>query len=183
MAIEIKWTWTRYEGLSLDDLHDALQLRCQVFIVEQEPYQDVDGLDRHCWHLIGRAASGEQAGAVLAYARVVDAGFKYAEPSLGRVVTPASMRGTGVGDTLVAQALQRADAAWPGHVNRISAQAHLHRFYGRHGYRAVGETYLEDNIPHIEMWRPAPAPAPARPEAMEAVDAVDAADSADVGAT
>ena len=148
--MNLHWTWTRYEGLRLDDLYDALALRCQVFIVEQEPYLDVDGLDRQSWHLLGRDADG----VLQAYARIVDAGLKYAEPSLGRVVTPASARGTGVGDALLAEAMRRCDTAWPGHANRISAQAHLQRFYGRHGYQALGETYLEDNIPHIEMLRP-----------------------------
>lgn len=146
----LHWTWTRYEGLRLDDLYDALALRCQVFIVEQEPYLDVDGLDRRSWHLLGRDADG----VLQAYARIVDAGLKYAEPSLGRVVTPASARGTGVGDALLAEAMRRCDQTWPSLANRISAQAHLQRFYGRQGYVALGEIYMEDNIPHIEMLRP-----------------------------
>jgi ElaA protein len=145
----LHWTWTRYVDLRLDDLYDVLALRCQVFIVEQEPYLDVDGLDRCSWHLIGRDAQG----VVQAYARVVDPGLKYDEPSLGRVVTPAAMRGTGTGDALLAEAMRRCDAVWPGHANRISAQAHLQRFYSRFGYQALGEIYLEDNIPHIEMLR------------------------------
>jgi ElaA protein len=148
--MNLHWTWTRYEGLRLDDLYDALALRCQVFIVEQEPYLDVDGLDRQSWHLLGRDGDG----VLQAYARVVDPGLKYDEPSLGRVVTPASARGTGTGDALLAEAMRRCDLTWPSLANRISAQAHLQRFYGRFGYRALGETYLEDNIPHIEMLRP-----------------------------
>jgi ElaA protein len=149
--LSLHWTWTRYEGLRLDDLYDALALRCQVFIVEQEPYLDVDGLDRQSWHLLGR----DGRGALLAYCRVVDPGLKYDEPSLGRVVTPATQRGTGVGVALVAEALRRCDQAWLGQANRISAQAHLQRFYGVHGYVGLGDEYLEDNIPHREMLRPA----------------------------
>ncbi|MGY0194916.1 GNAT family N-acetyltransferase [Leptothrix sp. BB-4] len=148
----LHWTWTRWEGLSKDDLYDALALRCEVFIVEQEPYQDVDGLDRQCWHLLGRGDDGT----LLAYCRVVDAGLKYPEPSLGRVVTPSRLRGTGTGAALVAEALRRCDEqAFPGQANRISAQAHLQRFYGAHGYVALGEEYMEDNIPHREMVRSA----------------------------
>lgn len=150
IPMQFHWTWARFNELGLDDLYDALALRCQVFIVEQEPYLDVDGLDRQSWHLIGRDAQG----VVQAYARVVDPGLKYDEPSLGRVVTPAAMRGTGAGDALLAEAMRRCDAVWPGRANRISAQAHLQRFYGRHGYVALGEIYMEDNIPHIEMLRP-----------------------------
>ena len=81
-------------------------------------------------------------------------GLKYAEPSIGRVVLDKALRGSGVADELVRQGLQRAAAAWPGQGNRISAQAHLQRFYARHGFAVAGEVYLEDTLPHIEMWRP-----------------------------
>ena len=54
---------------------------------------------------------------------------------------------------LVAQALQRSEQAWPGQGNRISAQAHLERFYNGLGFERVGENYGEDNIPHCQMWR------------------------------
>jgi ElaA protein len=148
------WTWARFEQLSIDDLYDALALRCRVFVLEQGPYQDPDGLDRHCWHLLGR---DDASGALHAYARIVDAGFKFAEPSLGRVITSPETRGSGLGRLLVAQALRRHDAIVPAAANRISAQAHLERFYAGFGWRAVGEPYLEDNIPHLEMLRPAPA--------------------------
>ena len=69
------WTWTRFEGLGVDGLYDALALRCRVFILEQGPYLDPDGLDRSAWHLLGR----DQAGTLQAYLRVVDPGCKYAE--------------------------------------------------------------------------------------------------------
>jgi ElaA protein len=155
----ITWTWARFEGLSLDDLYDALQLRARVFILEQGPYLDPDGLDRQSWHLLGRLAApqaGLAAGEPVACLRVVDAGLKYAEPSIGRVVTHAALRGSGLGRALVAQGVSRCDAAWPGQPNRISAQAHLAGFYGSFGWQPVGEPYLEDNIPHLEMLRPWP---------------------------
>ncbi len=143
------WTWLRFSDLSLDDLYDALALRCRVFVLEQGPYQDPDGVDRLAWHLLGRDA----AGVLQAYLRVVDPGVKYAEPSLGRVITAPERRGSGLGRRLVAQGLARSDAAWPGRGNRISAQAHLADFYAGFGYRTVGAPYLEDNIPHLEMLR------------------------------
>jgi ElaA protein len=145
----LSWSWQRFADLGVDNLYDLLALRCRVFILEQGPYLDPDGADRHSWHLLGRDADG-QARAGL---RIVDAGIKYAEPSMGRVVLDKALRGSGLADVLVAEGLVRADAAWPGAGNRISAQAHLQRFYGRHGYQPVGEPYLEDNIPHIQMWR------------------------------
>jgi ElaA protein len=154
----LRWRSARFEALSLHDLYDTLQLRARVFVLEQGPYLDPDGLDHHSLHVLGRLAGawgGLPAGEVVLYLRVVDPGHKYDEPSLGRVVAHAALRGTGLGRALVAEGLRLADAAWPGQANRISAQAHLARFYAEFGYATVGESYLEDNIPHIQMLRPA----------------------------
>ena len=148
----LRWVWLRFAELGVDNLYDALALRCRVFILEQGPYLDPDGLDRHSWHLLGRDAQG----ALQAYLRVVDPGLKYAEPSMGRVITAPELRGTGAGHQLVAEGLRRCAQAWPGQGNRISAQAHLQAFYAAHGYRVVGEPYGEDRIPHIQMLRAAP---------------------------
>ena len=147
----LRWTWKRFEALSLDELYDALALRCRVFILEQGPYQDPDGLDRVSWHLLGR----DESGALQAYLRVVDPGAKFDEPSMGRVITSPEVRGTGVGRLLVAEGVRRIDEAWPGQANRISAQAHLKALYGSFGYVPQGEPYLEDSIPHVEMLRAA----------------------------
>lgn len=141
----------RFGDLGVDGVYDMLALRCQVFILEQGPFLDPDGLDRHSWHLLGRDAGG----ALQAYLRVVDPGCKYAEPSMGRVVLAQPLRGSGLADALVADGLRRTDSAWPHQANRISAQAHLQRFYARHGYQPVGDVYGEDGIPHIQMLRPA----------------------------
>jgi ElaA protein len=148
---ELNWVWSRFGELGVDNLYDALALRCRVFILEQGPYLDPDGVDRLCWHLLGR----DDAGTLQAYLRVVDPGVKYTEPSLGRVITSAESRGTGLGRVLVGEGVQRCLAAWPRQGIRISAQAHLAKFYASFGFASVGEPYAEDNIPHIEMARPA----------------------------
>src|ERR1700749_4295203 len=154
----LTWQWTRFAGLSGDDVYDMLALRSTIFVVEQDcVYLDPDGLDRQSWHLLGRDEHGE----LLAYVRVCDPGVKYAPPSIGRVVVNPSQRGTGLGHVLIAEALKRCDETYPGPgpvlpaeplkrgeetypgaPNRIGAQAHLQVFYGRHGYLPVGETYL-----------------------------------------
>ena len=151
MASTITWQWTRFEGLSLQALYEVLALRQKVFVLEQGPYLDADGLDQQSWHLLGRDESNE----LLLYLRVVDPGLKYDEPSIGRVVIDKSLRGTGLGRVMMAEAVRRCDEAWPGRANRISAQAHLARFYGEFGFAPVGEPYLEDTIPHQEMLRQA----------------------------
>lgn len=144
------WTWCRFQELGVDNLYDALALRCRVFVLEQGPYLDPDGLDRCAWHLLGRDA----AGVLQAYLRVVDPGRKYAEPAPGRVLTAPERRGAGLGRALMHEGLAHCAEAWPGRALRISAQAHLQRFYGDFGFRPVGESYLEDDIAHIEMLRP-----------------------------
>ena len=145
----MNWLWCRFADLGVDNLYDALALRCRVFILEQGPYLDPDGLDRQSWHLLGR----DDAGTLQAYLRVVDPGLKYAEPSIGRVITSAESRGKGLGRRLMTEGVMRCCAVWPGRGIRISAQAHLARFYADLGFEPVGEPYGEDNIPHLEMWR------------------------------
>jgi len=153
----IRWSWVRFEDLGLQGLYDALQLRARVFILEQGPYLDPDGLDQHSWHLLGRLAQPHQglpAGELVLYLRAVDPGHKYDEPSLGRVVSHPAVRGSGLGRALVQEGVASCDRTWPGQANHISAQAHLAKFYGEFGYQPCSEVYLEDNIPHLSMLRP-----------------------------
>jgi ElaA protein len=147
----MQWQWSRFDDLGVHNLYDALALRCRVFVLEQGAFQDPDGVDLVSWHLLGRDA----AGALQAYLRLVDPGVKYAEPSLGRVITSPETRGTGLGRLLVAEGLARHQQTWPGQGIRISAQARLRRFYAEFGFAPIGDEYIEDNIPHLEMLRPA----------------------------
>ena len=145
------WTWQRFNDLGVENLYDALALRCRVFILEQGAYQDPDGIDRQSWHLLGR----DPGGVLQRYLRVVDPGVKYPEPSIGRVITAPEVRGKGYGRELTAEGVARCLTAWPGQGIRISAQAHLQSFYSEFGFESVGPSYLEDGIPHQEMLRPA----------------------------
>lgn len=143
----LRWTWARFDDLGVHALHDALALRCKVFILEQGPYQDPDAADKKAHHLLGYG----DTGAPLACLRVVDPGVNYPEPSIGRVVTAREVRGTGVGRALLTEGIARCRQAWPGQGIRISAQAHLQRLYGSLGFVTVSGQYLEDGIPHVEM--------------------------------
>ena len=146
------WHWTRFDTLGVDNLYDLLTLRSRVFVVEQHcVFLDMDGADQHSWHLLGRDATGK----LQAYLRMVDAGLKYPEVSMGRVITSLDSRATGLGRRLVTEAMRWMHVQHPGQAVRISAQAHLQRFYGESGFLPVGEPYIEDDIPHIEMLRPA----------------------------
>jgi ElaA protein len=137
-----------YNDLTRDELYDAFALRQSIFIVEQKcPYNDIDGHDRDAIHLLGH----DEAGALVAYARLLPAGIKYAEPSIGRVATSGVIRGTGAGKILMRAAIAAARAAWWPVTLRIGAQRYVERFYGELGFVPAGETYLEDGIPHVEM--------------------------------
>jgi ElaA protein len=145
------WTWSRFDELGVHSLYDALALRCRVFILEQGPYLDPDGYDQQAWHLLGR----DDAGALVAYLRVVDPGLKFDEPSIGRVITAPQVRRSGIGRDLMREGLRRCIEAWPGRDIRIGAQARLQRFYRDFGFETVSDEFLEDGIPHVEMlWRP-----------------------------
>ncbi len=149
MNVDIAWRFAHFDQLSPREVHDLYRLRIEVFVLEQEcPFQDVDGADPECWHLLGR-----QAGELVAYCRLVPPGLKFAEASIGRVITAAAVRRTGAGKVLMQEALGQARQLWPGQPIRIGAQAHLRRFYGGFGFAAASGEYIEDGIPHIEMLR------------------------------
>src|SRR6185437_14006588 len=141
-----------FSDLAPDDLYDILALRTAIFIVEQNcPYQDSDGADRVSHHLWTRGASGEMA----AYLRVVPPVVKYAEPSLGRITTASSARGTGLGRALVIEGIARVESMYGPVAIRIGAQRYLLRFYEQLGFVSTGYEYEEDEIPHTEMLRAA----------------------------
>ncbi|MEP7296898.1 MAG: GNAT family N-acetyltransferase [Burkholderiales bacterium] len=152
MSSPLTWRWCRFDELSVFELEAIYRARQEVFSIEQAcAYLDADGFDQHSWHLT--AWSPDQP-TPLAYARVVHPGQKYAEPSIGRVITTARARGTGLGRELVRRAVDQCAAAYPGQGIRISAQTRLERFYVGFGFAPVGPPYMEDGIPHTEMLRP-----------------------------
>jgi ElaA protein len=150
---DVHWRCLPFTALSVAELYAVLQLRSAVFVVEQAcVFQDMDGLDPTCHHLLGQAADGT----LLAYARLVPQAHAFAEASVGRVVTSPAGRGRALGHALMAQACAHLVALWGPQPIRIGAQAHLQGFYGQHGFVAEGPGYIEDGIPHVEMLRPAP---------------------------
>ena len=151
----LTWQFSRFDDLSLHDWYAASTLRLDVFVLEQNcPFQDNDGTDQHSWHLLGWEQQGGKRELV-AYCRMVDPGVKYAEPSIGRVVTARTVRLKGYGKILLAEALARHAALFPGQANRIGAQQRLEKFYREFGFETVSAMYIEDDIPHVEMLKQA----------------------------
>lgn len=135
-------------------LYAVLAARQQVFAVEQHcAFQDADGFDFAAWHLLGWSTGDTPA--LAAYLRVLDPDTKYAEPSIGRVLTIPTQRGLGLGRALMVEGLARCDAAWPGRSIRIAAQQRLEPFYSTLGFRSVTAVYIEDGIAHVDMVRAA----------------------------
>jgi len=149
--MSITWQIHHHRDLSKHDLYAALRLRTQVFVVEQQcPYQEVDGLDLQgdTRHLLGW--DGNQ---LVAYLRLLDPALNDGDVVIGRVVIAEAARGTGLGHALMEQALAACARQWPGVAVYLSAQAHLQGYYGRYGFSAVTDEYLEDGIAHIGMRR------------------------------
>ncbi len=145
----LRWRWCHFDALDVHELQNIYMARQQVFALEQQCiYLDADGCDAQAFHL---AAWTSEHAVPLAYARVVQPGVKYAEPSIGRVITTTAARGTGLGRELVRRAIGHTRDEFPGQGIRISAQTRLEAFYAAAGFVAVGTPYLEDGIPHTEM--------------------------------
>jgi ElaA protein len=138
------WHVKTFETLTAVELYAIMALRQQVFVVEQKcAYQDADGVDMVCKHLWA------QRGAIQAYLRIVPAGVKFPEVSIGRVITAPMARGTGLGRELMKRGLAEVGSV----PIRIGAQAHLEKFYAELGFVRASDVYDEDGIPHIEMLR------------------------------
>jgi ElaA protein len=150
----VQWRCLPFAALSADTLYRLLRLRSEVFVVEQAcVFQDMDGLDAACMHLLGEVVAADGSVNLQASTRLVPAGVGFEEASIGRVVTAPSARGGGIGHTLMAESVRQLIALWGPQPIRIGAQAHLERFYHRHGFVSDNKPYIEDGIPHIEMLR------------------------------
>ena len=151
----LTWRSGPFDELTLRELQYIYMARQQVFSIEQAcVYLGADGFDEAAHHLAAWSADHPMP---LAYARLLAPQAKYAEPSIGRVITTAPARGRGLGRELVQRAIDLSARVFPGHGIRISAQSRLERFYEGFGFVIVGERYMEDGIAHTEMLLPATA--------------------------
>lgn len=148
MPIDLSWQCAKFPELSASQLYAILATRSEVFVVEQNcVYQDIDGLDLDCLHLIAWTKAQE----VAAYLRIVPPGLKYPEVSLGRVITSGAARAGGIGKQLLAKGMEQIQANYPDQAVRIQAQAYLEKFYQSFGFVTVSDVLLEDGISHFMM--------------------------------
>ena len=154
MTTGLRWRALTFEALSGAELYRVLQLRAEVFVVEQNcVFQDLDGLDQQAVHLLGELLDNDGGTRLLAYTRLLPAGVAFAEASIGRVVTSPAGRGIGLGNTLMRESIETLQRLWGPQPIRIGAQAHLQAYYRQCGFEPHGDLYWEDGIEHIEMLR------------------------------
>jgi ElaA protein len=147
--IMINWTIKKFNELTLDELYAILELRNQVFIVEQNCiYKDTDGKDQSAWHLMGI-----EDDKLVAYTRILPPGVSYSDPAIGRVVTSSLKRRSGLGRELMKRSIEACEKLFGKISITLGAQVYLESFYESLGFIVVGKEYLDDGIPHIQMSR------------------------------
>lgn len=145
--MDLKIDVKRFSELNLHQLYDILQLRSEVFVVEQDcVYQDIDGKDADALHVIGWKNES-----IVAYTRCFEPGYYFEEAAIGRVVVKASERKYGYGHEIMKASARAIEEFFGTSRIKLSAQQYLIKFYEYHGYRTTGQGYLEDGIPHIAM--------------------------------
>lgn len=143
----MNWKIKKFEELRIEEMYKILELRSEVFIVEQEcAYQDCDGKDKNSYHLFM-----EQDGNIIAYLRILERGVSYDEISIGRVLVNKSHRGKGISREMMLKAIDFIEQSLNEKEIKIQAQSYLLNFYKSLGFKAISNEYLEDNIPHIDM--------------------------------
>ncbi len=138
-------TVKHFDELTARELYEILRLRSEIFVVEQNcVYQDIDGTDLHGYHLYLR--DGDD---IVAYLRVLPAGVRYEEVSLGRVVS--ARRRHGYATRLLREGIRVAREKFGAARIVIGAQKYARTLYEGVGFVQFGDDYLEDGIPHIHM--------------------------------
>jgi ElaA protein len=136
-----------FAELNTSQLYDVLQLRSEVFVVEQDcVYQDIDGHDAKAFHVLFY-----DNDILVAYSRILPAGFYFEDLSIGRVIVKETHRSRKLGHALMKTSIDFSFAEFSINTIKISAQQYLIKFYESHGFEIHGEGYLEDGIPHIGM--------------------------------
>ncbi len=144
-----QFTVKAFKDLTVEELYEILQLRETIFVVEQNcVYHDIDGLDKHCFHLF---TLDQEAQKIVAYARLVPANKKFDVPSIGRVISDEKYRGRGLGKSLMNKAIEETMHLFKTNAIKISAQTYLINFYSSLGFKPISAPYDEDGIEHVDM--------------------------------
>ena len=136
-----------FQELTISELYEILQLRSEVFVVEQDcVYQDIDGKDEKALHILGK-----KEGKIVAYTRCFAPNIYFEEAAIGRVVVKETERKFGYGHQILKASIEEIQQRYQTTTIKLSAQQYLTHFYETHNFKKIGEGYLEDGIPHIAM--------------------------------
>jgi len=145
--MQIQWLLKKFGDLTPYQLYAILQLRNEVFVVEQNcVFQDADDKDQESYHLMGFFENK-----LVAYTRLVPPGYIYEQASIGRVVTSPAIRKGGAGRELMKQSIDYIYTMFGKQPIKIGAQFYLKAFYESFGFKQSSDIYLEDGIEHIYM--------------------------------
>jgi len=145
----MKFITKSFQELTIDELYQILQLRSEVFVVEQDcVYQDLDYKDQKALHVLGYKNKK-----IVAYTRIFNTGDYFKNASIGRVVVAINERKYGYGVDLMKASIDAINHFYKVTKITISAQVYLTKFYNSLGFIKVSDEYLEDGIPHIKMER------------------------------
>lgn len=140
----------QFTELSIHELYDILNLRNEVFVLEQNcVFVDTDYKDQKAWHLM----LYNEDSALLGYTRLIPEGISYPNyTSIGRVVNHPAFRNQGVGKLIMEKSIDMIYELFGKNYSiKIGAQLYLEKFYESFGFKRVGDVYDEDGIDHIHM--------------------------------
>ena len=136
-----------FSELSTTELYQIINLRERVFVVEQKCYYlDADNHDQKSWHLLHYSNNN-----LIAYLRILPPNTTYNQPSIGRVVVDKEHRRNRLAKKIMNEAITFLNNEYVNAQIKIGAQTYLNSFYKTLGFKNIGDEYLEDNIPHINM--------------------------------
>ncbi|ASK61294.1 GNAT family N-acetyltransferase [Virgibacillus phasianinus] len=146
----MEWHLKEFKDLSNNELYGIMKARVDVFVVEQEcAYEEIDNYDQTAIHYFLTVENE-----IAAYVRILPSHTKYEEVSIGRVLVTKNFRGNGYAKMIMKKAIQYVTDVWKVHTIKLQAQQYLHRFYSELGFLQHSDVYLDDDIPHIDMfWR------------------------------
>lgn len=143
----MEWKQKAFQELTNDELYAIIKARIDVFIVEQNcPYEELDNFDQISSHLFL-----QNENEIVAYARLLPAGSKYKQASIGRVLVKQTQRGNGYANELMQKSVVALSQKWQAREIKLQGQEYLREFYASFSFIETSDVYLEDEIPHIDM--------------------------------
>jgi ElaA protein len=132
-----------FTELNNAELYEIVRARQEVFLMEQNIVcRDFDGIDYdalHCFLWDGAR--------VLAYLRAFEE--DNGQVKIGRVLSLT--HGVGHGRLLMEEAMPKIQENFGCDKIFLHSQKHAEGFYEKLGFTRLGEEFLEEGIPHVEM--------------------------------